>query len=245
MDNKELFNRLAKPFDPREVKWKPQAVNGNRALAIAYVDARVVQDRLDDVVGQANWEDSYDVLADGTVACKLRVRIDGEWLSKMDVGSPSEQPDAGDRMKSAFSDALKRAAVKFGVGRYLYRLPSQWCEYDPQKRQFKTTPQLPPSAIPHSAKLTQKDVETKLGAKPAGAPASEKVSQPPPQAGKKTAARIAPQQMESINSLLTELQKPYSWLAENMVKRYGTTEVRELTQTQATELIAALQKIGK
>jgi hypothetical protein len=41
----------------------------------------------------------------------------------MDVGGPSEQPDEGDRVKAAFSDALKRAAVKFGIGRYLYRLP--------------------------------------------------------------------------------------------------------------------------
>ncbi len=43
---------------------------------------------------------------------------------------------------------LKRAAVKFGVGRYLYRLPSQWVDYDPQKRQFVRTPKLPPAALP-------------------------------------------------------------------------------------------------
>ena len=66
----------------------------------------------------------------------------------MDVGGPSEQPDEGNRRKAAFSDALKRAAVKFGIGRYLYRLPSQWVDYDPQKRQFVRTPKLPPSALP-------------------------------------------------------------------------------------------------
>jgi hypothetical protein len=49
----------------------------------------------------------------------------------------------GDRLKAAFSDALKRAAVKFGVGRYLYRLPSQWVDWDPQRRQFKVKPVLP------------------------------------------------------------------------------------------------------
>ena len=46
-------------------------------------------------------------------------------------------------MKAAFSDALKRAAVKFGVGRYLYRLPAQWLDYDSQKRQFARPPTLP------------------------------------------------------------------------------------------------------
>ena len=49
----------------------------------------------------------------------------------MDVGAPSEQPDGGDRLKAAFSDALKRAAVKFGIGRYLYRLPQQWVRLRP------------------------------------------------------------------------------------------------------------------
>jgi hypothetical protein len=53
------------------------------------------------------------------VVCRLRCRIGGEWLTKVDVGSPSEQPDGGDRLKAAFSDAPLQAAVKFGVGRYL------------------------------------------------------------------------------------------------------------------------------
>jgi hypothetical protein len=64
------------------------------------------------------------------------------------VGGQSEQPDGGDRTKAAFSDALMRAAVKFGVGRYLYRLPSQWCDYDPQTRRFVKEPALPAWALP-------------------------------------------------------------------------------------------------
>jgi hypothetical protein len=76
------------------------------------------------------------------VVCRLRCRIGADWLVKVDMGSPSEQPDAGDRLKAAFSDALKRAAVKWGIGRYLYRLPSQWVDYDPQRKQFNQTPRL-------------------------------------------------------------------------------------------------------
>jgi hypothetical protein len=142
---------LAAPFDPSEIRWKPGVVSGNRALALAYVSTRTIQDRLDDVLGIAGWQDSYKVLADGSVVCRLRCLIGGTWISKVDVGSLSEQPDAGDRTKAAFSDALKRAAVKFGVGRFLYRLPSQWCDYDPAKRQFVRTPQLPSWAVPGKA----------------------------------------------------------------------------------------------
>ncbi len=59
------------------------------------------------------------------VKCRLTVLE----VTKEDVGE-------GDSLKAAFSDALKRAAVKFGVGRYLYRLEKQWVDYDPEKGRF-------------------------------------------------------------------------------------------------------------
>jgi hypothetical protein len=148
---KAITRALANPFDPKEVKWKPQTAKGNRAMAVAYIDARLIQDRLDDVLGVEGWQDEYELLPDGSVMCRLRLRLGDEWVTKMDVGSPSEQPDNGDRLKAAFSDSLKRAAVKFGVGRYLYRLPTQWVDYDPQKRQFTQQPKLPDFALPRNA----------------------------------------------------------------------------------------------
>src|SRR4051794_22299442 len=138
-----LFEQLTEPFSTAEIKWKPQVMRGNRALAIAYIDARAVEDRLDQVFGVDGWQDSYHMLPNGNVVCKLRVKIGTEWIEKSDVGSQSDQPDEGDRTKSAFSDALKRAAVKLGIGRYLYRLPQQWVDYDPQTRQLASTPKLP------------------------------------------------------------------------------------------------------
>src|SRR5437588_1917437 len=152
-DVESLTQQLLAPFESNEVKFKPAVVTGNRALALPYVDARVIQDRLDEVLGVAGWQDEYECLPDGSVVCRLRLRLGGEWVTKMDVGSPSEQPDEHDRLKAAFSDALKRAAVKFGIGRYLYRLQAQWADYDPQKRQFVRTPALPASALPRPASV--------------------------------------------------------------------------------------------
>jgi hypothetical protein len=96
-------------------------------------------------------------------------------VTKVDVGGPSEQPDGGDRLKAAFSDALKRAAVKFGVGRYLYRLPAQWVDYDPQKRQFVRTPTVPPFALPTRATATKlpEAVPVREPAPPAAKPSSQ------------------------------------------------------------------------
>jgi hypothetical protein len=142
---------LAEPFDRTALKCKPGAVRGNQALAMPYLDARDVAERLDQVLGIDGWQDDYEVLPDNSVVCRLRLKIGGEWVTKMDVGGPSEQPDGGDRVKAAFSDALKRAAVKFGVGRYLYRLPKYWLGWDASRRQFTQRPTLPAWALPKPA----------------------------------------------------------------------------------------------
>jgi hypothetical protein len=143
-----LTDALSRPFEPREVKFKPQLIKANRCLAAAYIDARLIQDRLDEVLGVEHWQDAYKILADGSVMCRLRLKLGKRWVAKTDVGSPSEQPDGGDRLKAAFSDALKRSAVKFGIGRYLYKLPPTWVDYDPVKKQIVQPPQLPAFALP-------------------------------------------------------------------------------------------------
>lgn len=147
-DTTKLSIALTAPFPANAIHWKPLAVKGNRALAVAYLDARAVMQRLDSVFGVGGWKDAYTPVAGGSVVCTLSIKVDGEWVEKTDVGSPSEQPDDGDKLKAAFSDGLKRAAIKCGVGRYLYRLPRQWVDYDPQARQFVRTPQLPAWALP-------------------------------------------------------------------------------------------------
>ena len=84
---------LSAPFPANEVQFKPGVVSGSRALALGYVDARSVQDRLDAVLGIDGWQDDYQCLPDGSVICKLRLRIGSEWIAKTDVGGQSERPD--------------------------------------------------------------------------------------------------------------------------------------------------------
>jgi hypothetical protein len=143
-----MGTKLDDLFHPEDVMWKPQSISQNRAMAVAYIDSRTVMYRLDDAVGQENWYDKYEILDQGTVMCTIWVKIGEEWVGKTDVGGESSQQDPEDRRKAAFSDAFKRAAVKWGIGRYLYRLPHQWVEYDQQKRQFAVWPTLPDWAIP-------------------------------------------------------------------------------------------------
>jgi hypothetical protein len=58
---------------------------------------------------------------------------------KADIGQGGRDSDSksSEPYKSAASDALKRAGVHFGIGRYLYKMPMLWAPYDAQKRAFK------------------------------------------------------------------------------------------------------------
>lgn len=110
-----LWNDLSAQFAGGEVKRRSQA-----GRQFSYVTARTVMNRLDVVLGPENWWDEYQPI-EHAVVCRLYVRLpDGQVLCKQDVGGNAGMSDQGDDEKSGFSDAFKRAAVKFGVGRYLY-----------------------------------------------------------------------------------------------------------------------------
>jgi hypothetical protein len=111
----DLFAALAAPFANDEVRTRSQA-----GREFQYVTARTVMNRLDEVLGPANWWDEYTPM-ENAIICKLSVRLpDGTTLTKSDAGGFTTTADTSDYEKSGFSDAFKRAAVKFGVARYLY-----------------------------------------------------------------------------------------------------------------------------
>jgi hypothetical protein len=111
----EIFAALAAPFAEDEVRSRRQ--NGRD---FQYITARMVMNRLDEVLGPENWWDDYTPI-ENAIVCRLTVRLpDGTVLTKCDAGGFTTTADTSDYEKSGFSDAFKRAAVKFGVGRYLY-----------------------------------------------------------------------------------------------------------------------------
>lgn len=119
-----MFDQLSAPFPPEAIHWRAQTVtrDGDKALALAYIDARDVQDRLDAVCGPANWKDSYVETTKGRTICTLEIRVDGEWIGKSDGAGDTDVEGE----KGSISDALKRAGVKWGIGRYLYDLGNVW-----------------------------------------------------------------------------------------------------------------------
>jgi hypothetical protein len=118
-----IFERLAAIFPHQCVEWRAQTFkkDGSEALALAYVDARSIMARLDEVMGPANWRDEY-LYAGNRTFCTLYLRINKEWIGKSDVSDDSNMEAA----KGGASGAFKRAAVKWGIGRYLYDVDAVW-----------------------------------------------------------------------------------------------------------------------
>lgn len=118
----QLFEKLKTPFEQDEIKWRIARAGITKqsqtlwARALPYIDARAVMDRLDEVVGPDKWWDEFKPGVNGGVLCGLSLEIDGKVITRWD-GAENTDIEA---VKGGLSDAFKRAAVKFGVGRYLY-----------------------------------------------------------------------------------------------------------------------------
>lgn len=110
---------LTKPLSIEDVEFRIQSINANRyATILAYKDARVDMNRLDEVVGSLYWKRE---LLDNNTRCRVSIfnKELSEWISKEDVGTPS----ATEAEKGLASDSFKRACFNWGIGRELYDYP--------------------------------------------------------------------------------------------------------------------------
>jgi len=140
-----LQEKLEFPFPPTAISWRvgQKTKDGKKAMLLAYIDARDVMERLDKACGFAGWQARYPLSDSGLLICEIGLRVGDEWLWRSN-GAGDTQVEAE---KGKCSDAFKRAAVLWGVGRYLYGLPSPWVEID-QYGKWEKDPTLPAWATP-------------------------------------------------------------------------------------------------
>lgn len=152
------FRALQAFFGADEIEWRIQAAgekNGRVwAICVPYVTNRAIQQRLDNVVGPENWQNEFRPGPDGGVACGLSVRVGEGWVTKWDG---AENTDV-EGVKGGLSGAMKRAAVQWGIGRYLYTLDESFAHvHEGGRFRGKTRdgkpfrwdpPPLPPEVLP-------------------------------------------------------------------------------------------------
>ena len=99
--------------------------------------------------------------------CGISIKCDGEWVTKWD-GSGNTDFEA---VKGGFSGSMKRAAVQWGIGRYLYNIEATFAVINENGKHYQKgrkdyyksfkwdAPQMPDWALP---KLELEDVENGL-----------------------------------------------------------------------------------
>ena len=124
----KVLGKLKMPTPKSEIKYRVGSIydkiNG-KATVLSYVDARYVQDTLDNFVGAENWENRF-YEAKGALFCEITINLGSVKISKSDCGTESDIAPA----KGEASDAFKRAAVMFGIGRDLYSAETHFADLE-------------------------------------------------------------------------------------------------------------------
>ncbi|NDJ59411.1 recombinase [Enterobacteriaceae bacterium 4M9] len=160
------LERLDEPFDSSDIEWRIQQAgktgSGIWAKVLAYVTNRAIMKRLDEVCGKSGWRNEYrDIPNGGGVECGISIKADGEWITKWDAAENTQV----EAVKGGRSGAMKRAAVQWGIGRYLYNLTEGFATISAERKEgfnyaktkelgvfFWSPPSLPAWALPDNGK---------------------------------------------------------------------------------------------
>lgn len=148
MSTPDFQSNLRAKFPASAIQWRAGDMKTENATvtarALPHLDPRAVQDRLDEVVGPQNWRTEYTVTQQGSVICTLSLYLNNLWVSKQDgSGLNVAAADKARETKFVFSDAFCRAAVQWGIGRYLYACPEIYAPYSEDRKAFVSTPTIP------------------------------------------------------------------------------------------------------
>lgn len=237
------LKELAAPFPASDVEWRIQSsgVKGDAVWArcLAYITSRAVMQRLDDVCGPERWKNEYRDGANGAVLCGISIKCisvhgEPEWITKWD-GAENTDVEA---VKGGLSGAMKRAAVQWGIGRYLYDLEEGFAKVSESGAHYAKTkdnkafkwdpPSLPRWALPTNGAGVEarSQSQSKQAASATPAPSS-------------SAATSA--QLGKLRFLITDTKLPAAAISsvEEALATGG------LTSTKADKLIARVEELSK
>lgn len=112
---------LTAPLRAQEVEWRVQSQtkDGQKITVVPYITNRCVMQRFDDQFGWSGWQNEIKEIDGGFLCTITAILPGGEIVKKTDGASRT----AVEPVKGGISDAMKRCAVQFGLGRALYDFP--------------------------------------------------------------------------------------------------------------------------
>ena len=190
MNEQELTKRLTAPFEAKDVEWRIQQTtqDKSRGLAVAFITSRAIQKRLGETVGPFHWKTEFSPwhqIGNGSQLCALSIYDEErkEWVTKTDGAENSDiEP-----VKGGLSDSFKRAAVQWGIGRYLYSMGAVWVDVEQKGRNCTITEAGRRSLDARYAQMLQGKAPAPQKTAPQGAatprPAAAPATLPPTKAG--------------------------------------------------------------
>ena len=235
------LSRLKDCFEPYDIEWRLQQCgkgsNGKIwGMALAYVTNRAIMNRLDEVCGPENWKNEFKAAPDGGILCGLSIKVDGEWVTKWD-GAENTDIEA---VKGGLSGAMKRAAVQWGIGRYLYKLEESWINANENgayrgKTKDGTTfkwdaPTLPAWALPKGSKSETKS-ETHSEPKPQKKPVVQFTDEQKKEMSRWTDGTFSKDELDKFKKQTTapgaDINGLVQWYADEYANRHANKVTAE------------------
>lgn len=228
---------LSAPFPKERVGAKIGSLSKDRSrgMLVLYLQHTDVYSRLEEVDPSWSAEVTDERIVSDT--CVVRVRMTVKGVSRENAG------EGGDT-KSAISDAVKRAAMLFGVGRYLYDSETVWVEYNESKDKFRqwTFDDFERALKPGQQKTpAQSSADEKKPAAKGPSPSATPAKTIKPK-GTEPKAALLPR--EEANRKIMNLYAPYlkrypeTRFVDLLTARYDVGETRLMTLEQIQNLIS-------
>lgn len=125
------MEELQVPLSGDDVEFRIGSSTPRKGFSLLlYKTARTDVNRLNNVFG-LQWKNKYFYDEKKYLACEISVfdEITKEWVGRSDVGTESNT----EKEKGSYSDAMKRAGSKWGIGIELYKAPFIWVNWDKWK----------------------------------------------------------------------------------------------------------------
>lgn len=278
------LNKLSEPFPPEDIEWFIGATTKDKTkgLAIPFITNRAVQERLDHVCGPDGWRNEYKAMGDRELydnnnqfvgkktsqMCGISIWSEtrGEWITKWDGAEESDI----EAIKGSLSSAMKRAAVQWGIGRYLYYIDSPWVEIEAQGRSYRIKPSqeiiLPGWALPGGTGKPglRDDKKPTINTIGYNAPPMQQAPQQPAQqqqsygrpqqpqqpqqsygqapSGNRQAGKLTAKQVDRAFAKGAAANQSKEDILFWVEKKYGVRAIEDLNRHQYDELCAALDR---